>query len=242
MPDLLILSATQMEVQGFLALFPGISQGQPRPGLTLFRSEHWHCLVTGPGVFNTVSGLAAYLAHHSPGLVLDTGIAGAFDGTGLKIGSLAVADQEQYAHTGVGQAGALPFDLIPGLAPTRQGIYPMDRELAVTYHGILRAGEKASVVQGPFLTVSTITDSPEHAENLRCQHPFVAEAMEGAAAAHVCAQYQRDFVEIRAISNFVGQRDKALWDIPLAVQGVTRICRTVADPGKTGSGKPGPGQ
>ena len=44
----------------------------------------------------------------------------------------------------------------------------------------------------------------------------LCENMEGAAAAHLCALYGVDFVEVRAISNIAARRDRDAWELPLA--------------------------
>ena len=43
------------------------------------------------------------------------------------------------------------------------------------------------------------------------------ESMEGAAVFYVCMMEHVPFVQIRAISNYVGETNKKLWNIPLAV-------------------------
>ncbi len=68
------------------------------------------------------------------------------------------------------------------------------------------------------ITVSTVTASDASAQRLFSNfHQPCMEAMEGAAAAQVAALYRVNFMEIRAGSNRVGDRDKLLWQIPLAV-------------------------
>ena len=44
------------------------------------------------------------------------------------------------------------------------------------------------------------------------------ETMEGAAVFYVCLMEHVPFVQIRAISNYVGETNKNLWKIPLAVE------------------------
>jgi futalosine hydrolase len=44
------------------------------------------------------------------------------------------------------------------------------------------------------------------------------ETMEGAAVFYVCLMEHIPFVQIRAISNYVGETNKNLWKIPLAVE------------------------
>jgi futalosine hydrolase len=59
------------------------------------------------------------------------------------------------------------------------------------------------------------------------------ESMEGAAAFHVAALYDVPIIEIRAASNFVGDRDKDRWDFAVACERVRQICETVIAHGFT---------
>ena len=121
----------------------------------------------------------------------------------------------------------LPFDLVAGQAMTRQGVYTLDPDLAGSCRDLLARSLGCRVIQGPFVTVSTITGSYERAAALSQVFSPVMESMEGAAAAHVAALYQVPMVEVRAASNRVGERDKTRWDIQTAVHTVADICETV---------------
>ncbi|MEH0020345.1 MAG: futalosine hydrolase [Desulfobacter sp.] len=235
MSGLLILCATEFEMSGFLSGIPDLDRRDfgagglcctPKAG-----ADDWACLVTGPGVFNMAMGLAAYLEHHTPAMILHTGISGAFEKAGLKTGDIALAIREQYLHTGVGHWGSdpspLPFDLIPGDAGTRQGIYRFDPDLVRNTALRLEthfAPEKGAVFTGPFLTVSAITRGTDQAGRIHDRLAPVMESMEGAAAAHVAQSYGVPMVETRAASNLAGERDKALWDFDLAISQVAEIC------------------
>ena len=225
-PGLLILAATEFELADFLDSHSHQCH-KKRSGLTLYTGTGWDCLITGPGVFNTAAGLGAYLETHLPLLVLDTGIAGIFKASGLDIGDLAIAGQEQYLHTGVGYSAPLPFDLIDGQPLTREGIYSMDRTLVDQYKEIIKTQSVLPVAIGPFLTVSVITADSGRAGELFNRYSPIMESMEGAAAAHVCSLYQVPMIEVRAGSNLVGERDKANWDFSLACGGVTQICQAL---------------
>ncbi|AEI46350.1 purine or other phosphorylase family 1 [Paenibacillus mucilaginosus KNP414] len=72
---------------------------------------------------------------------------------------------------------------------------------------------------GPVLTVSTVTGSSATAEALAARVPgAAAEAMEGFGVATAAAQYGLPVMEVRAISNAVGPRDRAAWRIPEALK------------------------
>jgi futalosine hydrolase len=166
-----------------------------------------------------------------PSLVIQTGIAGVFDQAGLEPGDVGVADSETYVHTGVEDPRSpngiapLPFDLVDGHPGSRQGRFPVNQGLASHGLEILKQGfskETLTVAKAGFITVSTVTASDATAQRLFSTFEACMEAMEGAAAAQVAALYKADFMEIRAGSNRVGNRDKRLWQIDLAARSASR--------------------
>lgn len=146
-------------------------------------------------------------------LVLSTGIAGGFAPAGVRIGDVVLASRSVHADLGAQSSGGFlsaadlgwagtafpgPVDLLPYLAEQ-----------------IRQAG--LSVHVGPVLTVSTVTGTSATADRLhRAQRP-VAEGMEGAAVAGAAERFGRDLLEVRAVSNVVGDRDRRSWNIPAAL-------------------------
>ena len=59
-------------------------------------------------------------------------------------------------------------------------------------------------------------------EELYARTLGICESMEGAAAAHVCALYELPFIEVRAASNMVEDRDRSRWRVGPAVAAITR--------------------
>ncbi|MCP4721277.1 MAG: futalosine hydrolase [Desulfobacteraceae bacterium] len=241
---LLILCATQFELAGFLDHAGGLVRRKTPSGLILYSGilDHtpFDCMISGPGVFNTAHGLTVYLEHTRPGLILDTGIAGtfAYSGAGatdiggdIGIGDIGIATQEQYIHTGVGcntsEDSPLPFDLIENRSSTRRGIYPADPNLSDIYYKLLTRKFSNPIARGNFITVSSITASPGHARKIYKRFSPVMESMEGAAAFHVAALYDVPMIEIRAASNFVGERAKDKWNFPLACDRIRQVCKIV---------------
>ncbi len=237
-PDLLILCATRVEISHFLSLCPGDSKRVTKTGLSILsgkvHGKTYDLMLTGSGVFNAAHALTAYLEHASPGLILQTGIAGIFKQTGLNIGDVAIATQEHYIHTGVQtdalENAPLPFDLLNAAPLSRKGIYPFDPDTVDHTHDILSrifSLTKTRIIKGPFITVSAITSSLSRASQLYCAFSPVMEAMEGAACVHIAALYGIPIVEVRTGSNFVGERDKKKWDIDLAAKQLGVVCASV---------------
>ncbi|MFV9645274.1 MAG: hypothetical protein ACNYWU_05565, partial [Desulfobacterales bacterium] len=51
-------------------------------------------LITGPGIVNAVQALTAAIEDSMPSLIIQTGCAGAFKKSGLKIGDIGIATEE----------------------------------------------------------------------------------------------------------------------------------------------------
>ncbi len=192
-------------------------------------------VVTGPGVANTVHGLTVAIAAKTPGLILQTGCGGGFSEAGLKNGDVAIASKEIDIHLGLEPGcpedvvGVLEFPVIKKPGREIFNCYPVDEWECCRAVKELKAdltGSDANVFWGPFITVATITASYARSACLYRQYGALVENMEGAGAAHVAALYEIPFIEIRAISNQVGDRDKSRWDLPLSFQRCSQAVRS----------------
>jgi len=191
-------------------------------------------VVTGPGMANTVHGLTVAIGAKKPGLILQIGCGGGFSEAGLDTGDVAVASREIDTHLGLEPdgpekpTGLLPFPVIAKRGREIFNRYPVDAgesRRAVKQVTAAFAGSGANVLTGPFITVATVTATSARSRRLHRQHGALKENMEGAGAAHVAALYDIPFIEIRAVSNRVGDRDKGRWDLPLAFKNCARAVR-----------------
>lgn len=182
-------------------------------------------LVTGPGQVNTVQALTAAIETQRPGLIVQTGCAGAFSASGLALGDIGIATEEIDAHLGIEPAsadtpmGALPFPVCVYEDREIKNRYPLDADLVHGAYGIIKQNltiDGVKIVTGPFITVSTITATDQGAQRYHRQYGPCMESMEGAGACHVGLHYRIPFLEIRAASNLVGKRERGAWDLPLA--------------------------
>ena len=184
--------------------------------------------VTGMGKVNAASAVTSLLEHCQPRLLVNTGCAGAYGGSDLAVGDLAVASVEIYGDDGVVTTqGWEPLDLI--------GIPLLEKKGRRYYNEFplsLSAGEKAMRLavalglpakRGRFVTVSACSGSVVRGDELAARFGALCENMEGAAVAHVALMYGVDCLEVRGISNMVEDRDLSRWDIPRAVESVQRF-------------------
>ena len=172
-----------------------------------------------------------------PRLVLQFGIAGAYPRSGLNVGDVVVATDEVYADTGASTPGGwlstecfgIPLVTVAGRPSWNR--FVLDRAISGRAARRLRWREPGTgdrpadvtrVEAGPCLTLSCVTGTEEEADNLWRRWGALAESMEGAAAAHICMLYGLPLLEVRAISNLVGDRDREAWDVPGAAARAAR--------------------
>lgn len=181
----------------------GIGAGRAHPGVDV--------LAAGVGPAAAASGtaraltLASVAAAPAPyDLVVSAGIGGGFQPL-APVGSLVVADAIVAADLGAETPeGFVPVD---GLGFGRTVHHPPP-EPAARIAGLLGA------VLAPVLTVSTVTGSASRTAELTARHPrAAAEAMEGFGVAEAAAACSVPVLEIRAVSNAVGPRDRSAWRI-----------------------------
>ncbi len=184
--------------------------------------------LTGIGKVNAASSLTLLVERHRPRLVINTGCAGAYDGSGLGVGDLVVASAEVYGDDGVlTPAGWEPLDFIGIPLLERKGRRYFN-EFPLSFSASEKAMQLAAALgiplkRGRFVTVSTCSGTMSRGRELAGRFDALCENMEGAAAAHVLLMYGIDCLELRGISNLVEDRDLSRWDIPRAVENAQRF-------------------
>lgn len=145
-------------------------------------------------------------------LVVSAGIGGGFQPE-APLGSLVLADAITVADLGAETAdGFVPVTELGFGAITHRPPDALVREVAAV------TGARTGTV----LTVNTVTGSAERAAELRRRHPgALAEAMEGFGVAQAASAHHVPVLELRAVSNPVGPRDRAAWRIGDALAALT---------------------
>ncbi|PVC74365.1 futalosine hydrolase [Streptomyces sp. CS081A] len=154
-------------------------------------------------------------------LLVSAGIAGGFRPT-APLGSLVVSSAIVAADLGAETPdGYLAVDAL-GFG---RSVHPVPGELTDRIAAAL-AAEGLPCAVAPVLTVSTVTGTARRAAELAERHPgAAAEAMEGFGVAEAAAAYGVPVVELRAVSNAVGPRDRAAWRIGDALDALRRAVR-----------------
>ena len=183
------------------------------------------CVCGGVGPAAAAAVTATALALDPPyDVVLTLGVGGGFTGRADR-GAIVVGDALVAADLGADSPNG-PLTLADlGLGETT---YPVPRQLTAALADRARTAGCA-VVTGPVLTVSTATGTAARATALAARFGGVAEAMEGFGVRTAAAPYGVPVGEVRAISNVVGDRDVAAWDIPGALAALARAVAAIVE-------------
>ncbi len=179
-----------------------------------------HRALTPAGLVDAVSGgVGPVAAAVSTGrllgqgydLVLSAGIAGGFPTA--PVTSLVVADAVVHADLGAETADGFTSMAELGWGEVR---HRPDPAL------VAEVRRRTGALAGAVLTVSTVTGSRQRAEQLLAAHPdAVAEAMEGIGCYLAAAAAGVPFVELRAVANPVGPRQRESWRIADALNALS---------------------
>jgi futalosine hydrolase len=226
---ILVLTAVPAEADALLAGLPETGPAAISPTAVgpypARRARTWAGEVVvlaggvGPARAAACAGTAVPLER--PDLVLCAGLAGGFAGR-AGIGDVVVADAVVHADLGADSPSGFRSIADLGLG-----------EAVIRLPGsvVAAAAARTGAVVGPVLTVSTVTGTDARAAELARRHRPVAEAMEGAGVLAAALAHGVPFGEVRAVSNAVGRRDRASWDLPGALDALGRaFARLLAEP------------
>ena len=169
-------------------------------------------VITGIGGISTAYQLTKVIADDRPNLIIQAGIAGTFDRS-LPLGSVVVVKKDRFADLGVMENNEWKdiFDL--GLSRPQE--LPFDNGWLQNQSAMMN-GIDLPIVDS--ITINEITTSSSRIDQLRNKYNPAIESMEGAALHYVCLQEKVEFIQLRAISNYVGERDKSKWEMKLAIR------------------------
>ena len=207
-PSLAVLSATQMEIG-----FPTLASPQdadkhawPVVAVRDLAGVPVLLAVSGMGKANAAAAVASLGRGHGVSAVVQVGIGGAYPGANVGLGAAALAGTELDLDLGLGRHpewSDVATLSVPG-ETTRNVIDLSGRVLEA-------AAGAAALGPLPFATSDSVTADAEHAAYLRRRFDVAIESMEGAGAARAALAVGVAFLEIRGVSNVVGDRDRSAW-------------------------------
>ncbi|MEY4530147.1 MAG: futalosine hydrolase [Deinococcota bacterium] len=201
MPEILIVVATPLEA------------------LRLPTLPHSRIIVSGIGAVNAALSTQAALLEQRADLVLSVGIAGAYPNSGLELTNVIVSSALVYAGFGVqngSRVEALGFPIAPDIF-----------QVLPVWNKALDYARVARLEYGVITTLETVTTNNARAKAIEQQFSARAEAMEGAGVAQAALRFDLPCLELRSISNLVGDRKN--WQLQAALGTLAQTLETTWD-------------
>ena len=189
---ILLLSATEFEINTFLN--------------TSINKDKIDVLIGGVGMASTILNLTKRLISNKYDLVLQAGIAGVFNNKNIELGDVVMVKQDAF-----GDLGAMEKNNFQSIQEMKFN----DGNEWLINENELQKQFKYPLVKA--ITVNTITDNEAVINALQNKWNADVESMEGAALHYVCGQLNIPYLQIRSISNAVGERDKTKWQFKKAI-------------------------
>lgn len=193
--QILVLASTLPEIEPFTAANSGVD-----------------VLIGGVGVPSTLYHLQKRIQQADYDYIIQAGIAGSFNNE-MELGKVVLVEQDCFADLGIEEKGLYtPIFETPFLDKEEfpfTGGWLINPEVALL---------KSNLQKVKAITVNKISDSIIQQQQFIHSFHAAIESMEGAALHYVCLQEKIPFIQIRAVSNYTGERNKSKWKIKEAVQ------------------------
>ena len=175
-------------------------------------------LITGVGIPLMAYSLGQYFSFAKPDLAINAGIAGAFPNGNLDIGDVVNVVTERFADLGIEKADGTFEDVHEaGLIDPNE--FPFEN--GILFNPTAKSHHFLPQVNG--LTINKVHGTKSSIAAIRSKYDADIESMEGAAFFLAALNTKVEFLEIRAISNYVEPRNKNNWNIPLAIDNLNRV-------------------
>ena len=194
--NILVVAATAKEITPFIE--------QTRAG----NLNDVDILISGIGLTSSTYHLSKQLSLKKYDFVIQAGVAGSFD-LSTDLGQVVAVKQDAIADQSVVELEKLKtlFDL--NLVPQDQ--YPHKKGWLINPNKDVLKKTKLKIVKG--VSVNQISTSKQMIKFYRDAFDPVTESMEGAALHYVCLMENIPFLQIRSISNYIGERNKKKWNM-----------------------------
>jgi len=197
--QILLTAATENELELFINKYSNID-----------------ILITGVGTPATIYNLQKKLHQQEYDFVIQVGIAGAFSNK-LNLAETVIVKQDTFGDIGAEENQV--FTSFIGNSLINANGFPFADGWLMNTEGIPK-NTALKVVKG--VTVNKVSDSSLQKQQLILAFDPQIETMEGAAFHFVCLQERIPFIQLRTISNYVGERDKSKWKIKEAFENLNK--------------------
>jgi len=202
--NILLIAATEMEIKPLMSAY--------------LEADY---LITGLGSPATVYHLLKKVTAKKYDIVFQIGVAGSFDES-LQLGEVVLVGADCFADLGAFENNQ--FLSLFEMNLNKENAFPLENGWLINQH---QFNTSLKFVKG--ISVNCLTDEAEKITLFKEKYQADIESMEGAALHFVCLQEGIPFLQIRGISNFVGERDKSEWQLKSAIINSNRVALKIIE-------------
>jgi len=216
---ILIVSATSIEVEPLVKQLKFEININSALTSYFYRDLEVDVLITGVGMVSTAFWLGKTLTANNYEIAINVGIAGSFERS-MQLGTVVNIVNDRFSELGA-ESGEYFLSLID-INLIEKSVFPfVNCELINDTE--IKSELLDTIPKFKGITVNTIHGNSDSIQKIRELFDPVTESMEGAAFLYACLSEKIKCLQLRGISNYVEERDKKNWNIPLAIQNVNEF-------------------
>ncbi|MCC6326021.1 MAG: futalosine hydrolase [Candidatus Brocadia sp.] len=216
---LLIVAATFPEIKPLVLSLGEDKANEPGIKTIHYRQASIDILITGVGLMHTAYLMGKILANNTYNLALQFGIAGSFrkdlaPGMTVNVVEEVVADfgaEDKENFLDATELHLLPPDQFPYHAGKLMNTTPDSA------HGA------SGLKKAKGISVNKVHGYQDSIDRIIKKYQPDIESMEGAAFFYACLMERIPCLQIRTISNYIEDRNKGRWNVPLAIDNLNTI-------------------
>ncbi len=219
---ILIVAATSLEISSLSEKLIFIEKPVANLSKYKYNNLFIDILITGIGGIFTSYWLLKYI-NNNYDLILNIGIAGSYNDN-IRIGQVVNIVKDEFADLGIEDANE--FRTLFDMKFVDKNTYPFNNgklDNNTDFSKIIKLKKvkaiSSSIAHGNKNSINKIIEK---------FNPDI-ESMEGATFFYICTLEQQSFLQIRSISNFVEERKKSNWNIPLAINNLADTIINIFD-------------
>ncbi len=205
----LLVAATASEISPFLEFYRK-TKNQLRDKLEL------DIIITGVGLLASTYSITRQIHYKKPAIIIQAGIGGSFKKK-IPLGSVVAIKQELIGDQGVTEAGK--WTTLYGLGLIKGDKFPFTKGWLINNSAILK---KIQLKKVKGITTNEITTAQKKIQFYTDTFDPTIESLEGAALHYICLMEKIKFLQIRSISNYIGDRDKNNWQINKSITNLNK--------------------
>ncbi len=210
--EILIVFSTELEAESLLNKLNAKNIRVYEGNKFKLKNLNTEIFISGIGIPATSYSLTKKILLKNYDLIINAGICGTYNDD-LCIGECVSVISDEFADIGICYPDA-GFKTLFEEGLLKPNTYPFSNgEL----YNPLKSNIDTELPKVTAITVNTVSGNTEQIAFRKEKFNPDIETMEGAACAFVCLKEKIKFLQIRAVSNIVEERNKENWNIPLAL-------------------------